>query len=243
MARYRGSQSAGPPAAAASISSACARLLKARASSGVRRSALSRATSASAAGKRRKKSATTAGAGNGTRQPTCGTISSNPSVASRAAASRIGCQLVSRRRAISPIGAITPGRRRPVEHEQAQVEPRQRLRSNKVLDCGCLIGKRAEHEAGGRNIASAQPRNDDPGGFSANLLRIGICIGVIRTKQGIDQISRRIEVAQLHRGRPGALRCGAGNRAGLSEADPANGAASMRSSFLTPRWSEMDSNV
>jgi hypothetical protein len=28
----------------------------------------------------------------------------------------------------------------------------------------------------------------------------------------------------------------------LSEADPANGAASMRSSFLTPRWREVDSN-
>ena len=29
----------------------------------------------------------------------------------------------------------------------------------------------------------------------------------------------------------------------VSEADPANGAASMRSSFLTPRWREMDSNL
>jgi len=28
----------------------------------------------------------------------------------------------------------------------------------------------------------------------------------------------------------------------VSEADPANGAASMRSSFLTPRWRETDSN-
>ena len=28
----------------------------------------------------------------------------------------------------------------------------------------------------------------------------------------------------------------------VSEADPANGAASMRSSFLTPRWREADSN-
>jgi hypothetical protein len=28
----------------------------------------------------------------------------------------------------------------------------------------------------------------------------------------------------------------------VSEADPANGAASMRSSFLTPRWREQDSN-